>query len=175
MELGRCAIPVQLQQCLVLAQIEIGSLFVCVVLQLACGYGTTQSWPQIPGWTTAAAAKICADRRSAVVFFLCMQVINDRFLKKIELFSDMSESVLKDIVSDLVPRDYAEGEFLVNEGDDAYEFFAITSGEVSIQVGTTLCLFDSPRKYHMHRLSPVHQVRHDAHKFSARSAGRRSR
>jgi CRP-like cAMP-binding protein len=58
-------------------------------------------------------------------------------LAKVWIFSKLERSDLQRIAKAVVPRTYKKGEMIVQEGERAVAFYAITSGKVEVTKGGT--------------------------------------
>jgi len=58
-------------------------------------------------------------------------------LRKVWIFSQLEDSDLERMAKVVVPRKYAKGEPIVNEGEQAVAFYVITGGKVEIKKGAT--------------------------------------
>jgi CRP-like cAMP-binding protein len=58
-------------------------------------------------------------------------------LKRVWIFSQLEDSDLERMAKVVVPRKYAKGESIVNEGEQAVAFYVITGGKVDIKKGAT--------------------------------------
>ena len=75
----------------------------------------------------------------------------ESFLKKIQLFADLTDRELKAIARDIKQRPYKEGDLIFHEGDPGESLFIVRSGKVRIYVGgnrsgveTSVILFGRP-------------------------------
>jgi CRP-like cAMP-binding protein len=58
-------------------------------------------------------------------------------LRKVWIFSQLENSDLARMAKVVVPRKYAKGDSIVNEGEQAVAFYVITGGKVEIKKGAT--------------------------------------
>jgi CRP-like cAMP-binding protein len=56
-------------------------------------------------------------------------------LRKVWIFSQLEDSDLARMAKVVVPRKYAKGESIVNEGEQAVAFYVITGGKVEVKKG----------------------------------------